>query len=368
MSALVKAVRLLRRRRSWEPETLFGKPVLWSRDVGPAIIGVFRPRVVLPSWVRDVDAARQQLILAHEEEHRRARDGILRLAVAALLIVFPWNVFLWAHYRRLCLAIELDCDDRVMRRLPHLRRLYGDLLVRVGIRGGADPGFVPVAFAERRSFLERRIGRLLSEPPGVPVAQAAFLFFAVVLVIGVAIWMPGVAEDHGLPDEPVQLAEAAPLAVVEFERGVPVPPVPSPEIPLPTVPLPVVPFRQRDETPPLPPDASVMDRPQFVEHTVPPRLAVPWSIEMTLEAEYPPDLRDAGIGGTVVAYLFVNTDGRVSRIVQKTSSGHWALDRVAFRAAQLSRFLPATNEGIPVGMWVEIQVPFTPTQPGRPQP
>ena len=358
--ALVGVGRLLQRRRSWEPGMLQGQPVLWSRNMGPAIVGLFRPTVVLPSWVGDVEPSRQELILAHEGEHRRAGDGILRFAMASLLIAFPWNTFLWLQYRRLCMAIELDCDHRVVQSFPHGRWLYGDLLVRVGYRGGMHLGLGLTAFAERRSFLEKRIGKLLSEGPEIGVAKVAFLAFATLLVVGGAMWVPGLTEEAGVPEVAVQPVDAAPLAVVEFEHGVPLPPVALPGVPLPAVPLPVVPFRQGDGAPPLPANASVMERPQFVPHTTLPILADPQSIERTLEAEYPTALRDAGIGGTVVAYLFVNTDGRVSKIFMKTSSGHWELDRVAFRVAELAPFLPGTNEGTPVGMWIEIQVPFKP--------
>lgn len=371
--ALIGACRLHYRRRSWEPGVLLGEPVLWSRDMGPAIVGLLRPRVVLPSWVGEVEPSGQKLILAHEEEHRRARDGILRFAMASLLVAFPWNPFLWLQYRRLCVAIELDCDRRVMRNFPNRRWLYGDLLVRFGARGSMGFGLGLTTFAERRSFLEKRIGRLLSHAPEAGMAKVAFLAFAVLLVVGVALWLPGLAEEAEVTEEadvyevvvepwsafPLSVDDP-PLAVVEFESGVPRRPVPLPGVPLPAVPLPVVPFRQPDETPPPPFDESLMERPQFIYHTTPPILMEPEAVDRTLEAEYPAELRDAGIGGTVVAYLFVNTDGRVSKIVMKTSSGRWALDRVAFRVAQLSRFRPATNEGVPVGVWIEIRVPFTP--------
>ena len=373
--ALIGAGRLHYRRRSWEPGMLLGEPVLWSHDMGPAIVGLFRPRVVLPSWVGDVEPAGQRLILAHEEEHRRGGDGILRFAMASLLVAFPWNPSLWLHYRRMCVAMELDCDRRVMRSFPHRRWLYGDLLVRFGVRGGMRLGLGLTTFAERRSFLEKRIGKLLSHAPEPGMAKVAFLAFAALLVVGMALWLPGLAEEAEVPDEAgvrevVSIEMAVPmiplppvdepLAVVEFESGVPLPPVPLPGVPPPAVPLPIVQFRQRNETPPLPSDGSVMERPQFVYHTTPPILLDSESVERTLEAEYPAELRDAGIGGTVVAYLFVTTDGRVSRIVMKSSSGHWGLDRVAFRVAQLSRFRPATNEGVPVGVWIEINVPFVP--------
>ncbi|MDE2876649.1 MAG: M56 family metallopeptidase [Gemmatimonadota bacterium] len=412
--ALVGIGKLHRRRRAWNPGELLSHPVLWSRDTGPAIVGLFRPRVVLPGWVADVDPPKQGLILAHEEEHRRTGDGILRFAMAALLIAVPWNPFLWLHYRRLCLAIELDCDHRVVKRLPDRRWLYGDLLVRVGARDGLRPGFAPTAFAERRSFLERRIGRLLSEGPEVSMARMAFFAFAALLVAGVAMWAPGLTEEAGHEAELLPPAADAPVTAYDspaagwvwrfssrfdpasgtlrhkirpsfsmtFEHSFFVPPesekwqgeslrfeTPAFEVwesetdaPLPVVSLPTTPspYTAAYEVPPVPSDASVMEAPQYVDHTTRPELANRWQVKKTLEDKYPAALRDAGIGGTTVLYLFVNTDGTVSETIVKTSSGHPSLDWAAVQAAKSARFLPASNEGLPVGIWIEMEMPFTP--------
>ena len=73
---------------------------------------------------------------------------------------------------------------------------------------------------------------------------------------------------------------------------------------------------------------------------------------------YPAALRNDGIGGTTVLYLFVNTDGTVSETIVKTSAGHPWLDWVAVQAAKSAQFLPASNEGIPVGIWIEMEMPF----------
>ena len=426
--ALVGALRLHGRRRFWEPGTLLGQPVLWSRNTGPAIVGVRRPKVVLPSWVGEIEASQQKLILAHEEEHRRADDGIVRFAMAALTIAFPWNPFLWLHYRRLCLAIELDCDHRVVLRLPDRRWHYGDLLVRVGARSGFRPGIAPTAFAERRSFLERRIGKLLSEGPEVSMARAVFFAFAAIMVAGVAMWAPGLTEEAAQPEElaPAEVNYATlgstnsyimnsvltsssilnsyvnrgiwystmpeeemayrfgyefmqPLALgYEFMQPpavylfTPVGALESnevlafqvwenePDTPLPVVSLPTTPspYTAAYEVPPVPSDASVMEAPQYVDHTTRPELANRWQVKKTLEDRYPAALRDEGIGGTTVLYLFVNTDGTVSEAIVKASSGHPSLDWAAVQAAKSARFLPASNEGIPVGIWIEMEMPF----------
>ena len=389
--ALAGADRLRRRRRFWKPGKLLDHPVLWSRHTGPAIVGLVRPRVVVPSWVSEVEPSQQKLILSHEEEHRRAGDGVLRFGMAALLVAFPWNPFLWLHYRRLCLAIELDCDHRVVRRLPDRRWHYGDLLVRAGARRGLRPGFAPTAFAERRSFLERRIGKLLSETPEISMAKVAFFAFAAVLVAGVAMWVPGVtSEAEPSVELPQSIRSIAPQVYLggglelhyDLDRGVStgfvyqVTPLSQvayapatlmvaesenePDVALPVISLPTVPswLAAAYEVPPIPPDASVMKAPQYVYHTTRPELANRWQVKETVEQYYPKRLRDAGIGGTTVVYLFVNTDGTVSEPIVKTSSGHTTLDWVAVEAAKSARFLPASDEGIPVGIWIEMEMPF----------
>lgn len=301
--------------------------------------------MVVPSWVHEVEPSEQKLILAHEEEHRRAGDAVLRVALATLLIAFPWNPVLWLNYRRLCLAIELDCDDRVMQRLPHRRWHYGDLLFRVGSRGGVRRGFALAAFAEQPSFLERRIRRLLSRAPEVGMAQVAFLAFAAILVIGVAMWVPGVREEKEVNTEPIpeaEIVEAEPAEVVEREadgRHIGVGPIREAELPVLE----------------LPPGA---DRPQFVVHTVEPNLLNREEVDAVLQQEYPALLRDAGVAGTTLVHLFVDTNGRVRNQLVKTTSGHRALDEAALQVARVARFSPAQNRGTPVSLWITLPITF----------
>ncbi len=145
-------------RRSWQRRTVMGVPVLVSARTGPAVVGVLAPAIVLPEWVLALEPAQLSLMLRHEDEHRRAGDGrVLALAQLAL-IVMPWNLAVWWQILRLRVAVELDCDARVLRDAD--ARSYGDLLLEVA-RPRRGPTLMGVtAFAERAAQLERRI-RLL---------------------------------------------------------------------------------------------------------------------------------------------------------------------------------------------------------------
>ncbi len=66
-------------------------------------------------------------------------------------------------------------------------------------------------------------------------------------------------------------------------------------------------------------------------------------VQAALMREYPAALRNAGIGGTVVVWLYLSETGQNlhSRISQ--SSGQEEFDRAALRVADVIRFTPAMN-------------------------
>src|SRR5262245_25659217 len=104
--------RIRRMTRRLEARQIDGYDVLLSDDVGPAILGVFRPQIVVPRWVLALDDVERAVILEHERQHEVAQDPILIAAGALTIALAPWNLALWAMFARLRLAIELDCDQR----------------------------------------------------------------------------------------------------------------------------------------------------------------------------------------------------------------------------------------------------------------
>ncbi|HEX6694321.1 MAG TPA: M56 family metallopeptidase [Longimicrobiales bacterium] len=174
--------RLTRARRTWISSSVDGVPVLLSDDTGPAALGVMRSAIVLPRWVLALESRARSLMLLHEREHLRAWDPRVTLAAVLLAALMPWNVFMWLMVRRLRLAIELDCDARVLAQNPDPVR-YGAVLLEVGRRRSGG-GFALSTLVEPRSQLERRIRRMAEWPGQTRTPRALGLVALAALLTG----------------------------------------------------------------------------------------------------------------------------------------------------------------------------------------
>jgi protein TonB len=98
--------------------------------------------------------------------------------------------------------------------------------------------------------------------------------------------------------------------------------------------------------------------PHFTPMTVRPALTNATVVRDVLMAEYPPLLRDAGIGGAPVVWIHVATTGGVDDARIFESSGFEALDRAALNVARAMTFDPAMNGDSVTDAWVQIPIRF----------
>jgi beta-lactamase regulating signal transducer with metallopeptidase domain len=145
------------------PAVVDGVPVVVTDSMGPATVGLFRSRVLVPRWVLALPGVQRQYVLRHEEEHRRSHDARLLFVASLPLILMPWNLALWWQLRRLCLAVEMDCDNRVVSRLGDATA-YGELLLKVAQAASRGPRLQPALLGGMGS-LERRLTALLAPTP-----------------------------------------------------------------------------------------------------------------------------------------------------------------------------------------------------------
>ena len=152
---LLTQAQLARKISNYPEESLCGTNVRRSLALGPAVVGWLKSRIVIPAWVDEVGKDWRELMVRHEQEHLRSKDAQLLSAAILIVALQPWNIPLWFLLLRLRRAIELDCDQRILRSGVDLR-VYGNLLIEMSRRRTLSPLPI-VGLAVSRPFLARRV-------------------------------------------------------------------------------------------------------------------------------------------------------------------------------------------------------------------
>lgn len=184
-----------RLRYGLESRDVLGTSVLLSDGIGPSAAGVRHQFIVLPRWMLELETHLLSLVVRHEREHVAAHDPMLLLAALLLVVVVPWHIPLWWSWRRLRLAIEVDCDQRVLRAHTDVRS-YAQLLLLTGQRITALPWVsrpvvtVVAPLRPQATQLERRITAMTEPRARRPWIRFAPLVAAGSLVFGVTLVLP----------------------------------------------------------------------------------------------------------------------------------------------------------------------------------
>jgi hypothetical protein len=317
MARLVFAIRYIRRAQAtWRSLNIDGLSVRIASDAGPAVIGLWAMDVVLPEWVLAMSRPELDLILRHEAEHRKARDPSLLLIATLLTALFPWNPALWFQARRLRIAIEIDCDTRVLQSHPRWRD-YALLLLTIAQRQAGKTGQFAPALSESTSNLERRITAMRTNPTFSPFRSACLSAAAVVaFALACAVEKPE-SPDHSsqVQANVVQKTTARPTRFVE-------------------------------------PNESMTFFEFQVENPATPR--------ETPKVRYPSAMKGSGIGGEVIAQYVVDRNGRAVMETFKALSSPGPEFTAAVKAALPTwQFDAAVIRGTKVAQLVEQAFQFT---------
>lgn len=156
-----------------------------AAGIGPVVVGVFSPRVVLPADFRSrFSRSQQRLVLAHELIHIRRRDPLWNLVAVAFQCLLWFNPLVhWAasRFRR---DQELACDEAVLEPRLAARRDYADALLQLdypsafgALAFGAHPLKERIMMLTRmrhQSQRRRRLGRSLTALLALGIGVAAW--------------------------------------------------------------------------------------------------------------------------------------------------------------------------------------------------
>ena len=142
LHALISYLRLRRRVSA----AMHAGDKVWLCDAveSPFILGIFRPRIYLPSCISEGDV---QHVLAHERAHLQRRDHWWKPIGYVLLSVYWFNPLIWVAYILLCRDIELACDEKVIKRPDTDRKAYSEALLACSVKRSSIAA-CPLAFGE----------------------------------------------------------------------------------------------------------------------------------------------------------------------------------------------------------------------------
>jgi protein TonB len=109
------------------------------------------------------------------------------------------------------------------------------------------------------------------------------------------------------------------------------------------------------EAPPPPPEEGPTVR--FIPYDEPP-MPIGGYAALMRNVRYPEIAQEAGIEGTIVVQAFVDKTGKVTQTLILSGLPNTGLDEAAVRAVERTRFKPAKQRDIPVGVWFSIPITF----------
>lgn len=102
-----------------------------SRTAGPALLGLWRPIVVVPAdFAERYSEAEQALIVVHEQTHAARRDPAANALLALLRCAFWFNPLSYLAAARFRFDQELACDAAVMQRHGAHSQAYASAMLK----------------------------------------------------------------------------------------------------------------------------------------------------------------------------------------------------------------------------------------------
>ncbi len=135
-----------------------------TRLHGPVLIGLFRPRIIVPlDFDQRYDGDERDLILTHEAVHLRRGDLLANFVMTLLRCLYWFNPLVPIAAARFRADQELACDAVVVARFPESRRRYADAMLKTQL---SDLGLPFGCAWQSNHLMKERIAMLKNPLPG----------------------------------------------------------------------------------------------------------------------------------------------------------------------------------------------------------
>ncbi len=166
-----------------------------SERVGiPIVVGVLRPRVLLPADCRNWSSRRMEMVLLHELAHIERRDLAWLLSARLVATVYWFHPLVWLALVRMRLECERACDDRVLLAGMEPTDYAQGLVECASARRGRSLRLTLGIAMAQPSQLESRVRSILdaslARGPASARMRRGLLLAAACLVFGLGIVRP----------------------------------------------------------------------------------------------------------------------------------------------------------------------------------
>ena len=144
--AIYGIVTYLRLRRRLITASPLRDNIYLADDIdSPFVMGLFRPKIYLPSAMEERE---QSYILLHEQHHIRRLDHIVKALAFVALCIHWFNPLVWVAFILSGKDMEMSCDEAVLRKLgDEIRYDYSASLLSLATGRRIFAG-TPLAFGE----------------------------------------------------------------------------------------------------------------------------------------------------------------------------------------------------------------------------
>lgn len=143
---IYSVVSVVRLRKRLETTIPLRENIFIADDINsPFVMGIFRPRIYIPSSLSEKE---QEYIILHEQHHIKRCDHIIKLAAFAALCLHWFNPLVWLAFVLSNKDMEMSCDEAVIKKLGgNIRADYSESLLRLATGRRIIAG-APLAFGE----------------------------------------------------------------------------------------------------------------------------------------------------------------------------------------------------------------------------
>ncbi len=171
----------------------------------PFVLGLFRPKIYLPSGL---EPGALEYILRHERHHIRRLDHITRLLAFGAVCIHWFNPLVWLAFRLSERDMEMSCDEAVLRTLRgDARADYSYVLLHLSTQRRFAIG-MPLAFGEGDT--RERVKNIMKYRKPTTFAVLCFLVLSITLTACLSANPEASVPETTLPQTSIPVETTAP--------------------------------------------------------------------------------------------------------------------------------------------------------------